>query len=108
MSLVHRARFIEYNPKPIHCIAFDHATTTAAISRSDDCNRVSVFASGLISLSLPRRANGDIEIWDCSKEWYIQRVIQGGEHTSVEALIWINSRLFSAGALSLLLFLLLL
>ena len=55
-------------------------------------------------ITLTDSANGDIEIWDCSKEWYIQRVIQGGEHTSVEALIWINSRLFSAGLLLLLLF----
>jgi len=43
------------------------------------------------------RADGSIEIWNCSYKPYLYHVIGGDEESSVEALVWCNRRLFSAG-----------
>ena len=77
MALVHRCRFVEYTPRAVHCIALHQGTHVlrAAVSR----------------------ANADIEIWNITDTWHCERVIPGGEHMSVEALVWSGDRLFSAG-----------
>eukprot|EP01134_Creolimax_fragrantissima_P004669 CFRG4669T1 len=72
---VHRCKFVEYKPEPIHCLAFSRNESLLAVSRAD----------------------GDIEIWNVEADWVLERCIRGGENVSVEALAWVEQRLFSAG-----------
>lgn len=44
-----------------------------------------------------RSANGDIEVWNVSHDYHQERVIAGGAEQSVEALVWRDGRLFTAG-----------
>lgn len=79
MVLVHRCRFVQYAPQSIHCIAFEKPAQP---------NHVRVAVS---------RGNADIEIWNVTNDFHLERVIPGGEELSVEALVWVDGRLFSAG-----------
>ncbi|XP_064599137.1 U3 small nucleolar RNA-associated protein 4 homolog isoform X2 [Liolophura sinensis] len=72
---VHRVRFFEYQPKAIHCIAYQKDTNRVAVSRSD----------------------GTLEIWSIEDKWFQEKVIVGHEEQSVEAVVWSGQRLFTAG-----------
>lgn len=43
------------------------------------------------------RGNGDVEIWNVTNDWHVERVLPGGDGISVEAMVWTANRLFSAG-----------
>lgn len=79
---VHRVRFIEHQPKSIHCLAF-----------SDD-------RDGPPRLAVAR-GDASLEIWNSSSDEgvsYHQALwVPGREDSSVEALAWCQGRLFSAG-----------
>ena len=76
---IHRVRFIEYDPKPIHCLAFSDvgAVPKLALSRSD----------------------GGVEIWASNEgvRYYKEGFVPGRTDTSIEAMVWCNGRLFTAG-----------
>ncbi|CAL4191113.1 unnamed protein product, partial [Meganyctiphanes norvegica] len=72
---IHNVRFYDHEPKAIHCMAYEESAERLALSRAD----------------------GSIEIWNCSYRPYLYHVIGGNEESSVEALIWCHGRLFSAG-----------
>ncbi len=76
---VHRVRFIEHQPKAIHCLAFSDDTDLPrlAVSRSDS----------------------SLEVWASSDglSYYQETWVPGREDSSVEALVWCQGRLFSAG-----------
>lgn len=77
---MHRVRFIEHEPKPIHCLAF-----------SDE-------ASGSPALAVSR-GDGSIEIWRTNDSvCYFKDVwVPGRTDGSVEALVWCAGRLLSSG-----------
>eukprot|EP01135_Chromosphaera_perkinsii_P010028 Nk52_evm63s1992 gene=Nk52_evmTU63s1992 len=72
---VHRCRFVEYQPEPINCVAFNQSGTLLALSRG----------------------NADIEIWNVVNDWHLECRLPGGEGLSVEAICWLGNRLFAAG-----------
>lgn len=82
MMDIHRVRFVEYDPQPIHCLSF-----------SDDD-----VASGCTKLALSR-GDGSIEIWTSSdgESIYKKVWVPGRADFSIEALAWCGDRLFSAG-----------
>ncbi|XP_048576519.1 U3 small nucleolar RNA-associated protein 4 homolog isoform X2 [Nematostella vectensis] len=75
---VHRVRFVEYNPKAIHCLALEDV------------------ADGVPKLAVSR-ADSSIEIWSIDDDWYQSLIIPGSKCSSVESLVWCGSRLFTAG-----------
>ena len=77
---IHRVRFVEYDPQPIHCLRFDEGESSS------------------IKLALSR-GDGSIEVWISSDEesFYKQIWIPGRADFSIEALVWCRGRLFSAG-----------
>ena len=76
---IHRLRFIECDPQPIHCLAFSGAT---------DCQKLAV-----------SRGDASIEIWATTdgENYYKESFLPGRQDTSVEALVWCGKRLFSTG-----------
>ena len=77
---IHRVRFVEYDPQPIHCLRFYEGSSSSlklAVSRGD----------------------GSIEIWTSSDgESFFKDVwVPGRADFSIEALVWCAGRLFSAG-----------
>eukprot|EP00040_Diaphanoeca_grandis_P029238 m.170849 g.170849 ORF g.170849 m.170849 type:complete len:782 (-) comp31622_c1_seq1:25-2370(-) len=83
VQTVHRCRFVEYQPNCINSFAVQtHPTAT-----TDEVDEKIAVA----------RSNGDIEIWNISSGWHMERVIPGGEDISVEQVIWHGNRLFTAG-----------
>ncbi|KAG0165311.1 U3 small nucleolar RNA-associated protein [Apophysomyces sp. BC1034] len=66
---VHRCRFVEYQPAAINALDFTPSTV-------DRCR----LAVG--------RANGNIEIWDPSHRYRLEKTIPGGQGLSVESLVW--------------------
>ncbi|XP_006814392.1 U3 small nucleolar RNA-associated protein 4 homolog [Saccoglossus kowalevskii] len=72
---VHLVRFFNYTPSAIHCLAYEESIQRLAVSRSDS----------------------SVEIWSRQDGWYHEKTVPGCEGRSVEALTWVNSRLFSAG-----------
>ncbi|ESO82660.1 hypothetical protein LOTGIDRAFT_229732 [Lottia gigantea] len=72
---VHHVRFFEYQPKTVHCLAYEKSTKQLAVSRSD----------------------GTIEIWLPDSDWLHLKTIPGGCDKSVEAIVWEGRRLFTAG-----------
>ncbi|KAI0227127.1 U3 small nucleolar RNA-associated protein 4 [Lamellibrachia satsuma] len=72
---VHRVRFFQYQPNAVHCLAYDNAFQKLALSRS----------------------NGSVEIWSAKDNWYQEKIIPPTDGGSVEALLWWEGRLFSAG-----------
>lgn len=72
---IHNIRFYDFEPKAIQCMAYEDETNRLALSRAD----------------------GSIEIWNCISRPFMQLVLHGDTHTSIEALQWCKGRLFSAG-----------
>ncbi|CAM0136702.1 U3 small nucleolar RNA-associated protein [Umbelopsis sp. WA50703] len=66
---VHRCRFVEYQPAA--CNTLDFTPPSVTMPR---------LACG--------RANGNIEIWDPSHKFRLEKIIPGGANMSVEALVW--------------------
>lgn len=66
---IHRCRFVEYQPAAINALDF----TPPTVKRS----RLAV-----------GRANGNIEIWDPSHNFRLEKTIPGGEGQSVESIAW--------------------
>lgn len=66
---VHRCRFVEYQPAAINSL--DFTPTTVKDTR---------LAVG--------RANGNIEIWDPTHKYRLEKTIPGGEDLSVESVVW--------------------
>ena len=78
---IHRVRFVEYDPQPIHCLSFHEET------------------SSCIKLALSR-GDGSIEIWasyDGESDFFKELWVPGRADFSIEALVWCGGRLFSAG-----------
>ena len=71
---------IRYQPVGVNCIVPQRVT-----DQSVD-ERVAV-----------ARGNGSVEIWNAESNWHTERVIPGGDDVSVEAVVWIGDRLFTAG-----------
>ena len=76
---VHRVRFVELEPKAIHCLAF---------SSCDERPRLAV-----------SRSDASIELWrQCEgRELRHELTIPGRSDSSVEAMVWSGERLFSTG-----------
>ncbi|XP_078689122.1 U3 small nucleolar RNA-associated protein 4 homolog [Branchiostoma floridae x Branchiostoma belcheri] len=72
---LHDVRFFRFMPKAIHSIAHQQTTNRVAVSRSD----------------------GSIEIYSINDNWYQEKLICGDAGRSVEAMVWVGQRLFSAG-----------
>ncbi|KAI8377206.1 quinon protein alcohol dehydrogenase-like superfamily [Choanephora cucurbitarum] len=66
---VHRCRFVEYQPAAINTLDFTPPTVKDT--------RLAV-----------GRANGNIEIWDPTFKYRLEKTIPGGEDLSVESLAW--------------------
>ncbi|KAI8047916.1 WD40-repeat-containing domain protein [Thamnidium elegans] len=66
---VHRCRFVEYQPAAINALDFTPSTVKDT--------RLAV-----------GRANGNIEIWDPTYNYRLQKTLPGGEDLSVESLAW--------------------
>ncbi|KAI8987964.1 WD40-repeat-containing domain protein [Mycotypha africana] len=66
---VHRCRFVEYQPAAINSLDF----TPSTVKRT----RLAV-----------GRANGNIEIWDPTHNFRLEKTIPGGEDLSVESVVW--------------------
>ncbi|CAG8440810.1 9401_t:CDS:10 [Dentiscutata heterogama] len=67
---VHRCRFVEYTPTAINALAFTPLSTQPLLA----CGR----------------ANGEIEIWNPTQRWNLEKIIPGAKNTSVEALTWVH------------------
>ena len=70
MSVVHRCRFVEYQP---------HAVQNMVVDANDDgCERVAVSRSACASPPAlhyrAHRANGDIELWNITDNWHLEKV----------------------------------
>nr|XP_053634007.1 U3 small nucleolar RNA-associated protein 4 homolog [Cherax quadricarinatus] len=72
---LHNVRFYDFEPQAIQCMAYEESTSRLALSRAD----------------------ASVEIWNCERRPFVQLVLPGGDDSSVEALVWCNGRLFSAG-----------
>ena len=72
-------RFVDVEPKAIHCLAFSH---------SDERSRLAV-----------SRADASIELWrQCEgRELRHELTIPGRSDSTVEAMVWSGERLFSTG-----------
>ena len=69
--IVERCRFLQFQPEPIQCLAFEpHGAARLAVARQD----------------------GSIEIWSRSGDWHLQHTIPGCEGLTVEALVWTEVR----------------
>ncbi|KAI8996980.1 WD40-repeat-containing domain protein [Pilobolus umbonatus] len=66
---VHRCRFVEYQPAAINALDFTPVTVKET--------RVAV-----------GRANGNIEIWDPSYKYRLEKTLPGGEGLSIESIVW--------------------
>lgn len=77
---IHRVRFVEYDPQPIHCLRFHEE------------------GSGRLKLALSR-GDGSIEIWASydGESFFKELWLPGRADFSIEALVWCEGRLFSAG-----------
>lgn len=66
---VHRCRFVEYQPAAINALDFTPSTVQET--------RLAV-----------GRANGNIEIWDPTYNYRLEKTLPGGEDLSVESIAW--------------------
>lgn len=66
---VHRCRFVEYQPAAINALDFTPSTVPNT--------RLAV-----------GRANGNIEIWDPTYNYRLEKTLPGGEDLSVESVAW--------------------
>ncbi|KAL6107424.1 utp4 [Pungitius sinensis] len=72
---VHRVRFFDYMPSAIRAMAFSTRTERLALARAD----------------------GALEIFNFSDNYFQEKVLPGQDGRAVEALCWVGPRLFSAG-----------
>lgn len=73
---IHRCRFVPLPPSTINILAFSHSY----LSKDQDTSSLRL-AIG--------RANGDIEIWNPHKGYWLQEVIiHGGKDRSIDGLVW--------------------
>lgn len=72
---VHRVRFYQPNPKAINVLAYDSAKQKVAVVRADF----------------------SIELWNLMFTPCVEGVIPGDPDSSVEAVVWLDGRLFTAG-----------
>lgn len=72
---VHRVRFFDYMPAAIRAMAFNSRTERLAVARAD----------------------GALEIFNFTDNYFQEKVIPGQDGRAVEALCWVGQRLFSAG-----------
>uniref|UniRef100_A0A3Q1FZ43 UTP4 small subunit processome component n=1 Tax=Acanthochromis polyacanthus TaxID=80966 RepID=A0A3Q1FZ43_9TELE len=72
---VHRVRFFDYMPSAIRAMAYNSRTERLAVARAD----------------------GSVEIFNFSDNYFQEKVIPGRDGRAVEALCWVGQRLFSAG-----------
>lgn len=72
---VHRVRFFDYMPSAIRAMAFNSLTERLAVARAD----------------------GAVEIFNFSDNYFQEKVIPGRDRRAIEALCWVGRRLFSAG-----------
>ncbi|KAL7634094.1 UNVERIFIED_CONTAM: hypothetical protein RMT77_015422 [Armadillidium vulgare] len=72
---LHNIRFYDYHPEAIQCIAYSNELKMIALSRAD----------------------GSIELWNCSFKPFKQYTIIGSKDSSVESLLWCGRKLFCAG-----------
>ena len=77
---IHRVRFIEHDPQPIHCLAFSDISPH----------------SPQLALS---RGDGSIEIWRTTdgESFYKDVWVPGRTDGSIETLVWCGGRLFTSG-----------
>ncbi|XP_070686916.1 U3 small nucleolar RNA-associated protein 4 homolog [Pempheris klunzingeri] len=71
---VHRVRFFDYMPSAITAMAFSSSTERLAVCRAD----------------------GALEVFNFSDNYFQEKVIPGQDGRAVEALCWVGQRLFSA------------
>lgn len=72
---VHRVRFFDYMPSAIRAMAFHFPTERLALARAD----------------------GAVEIFNFSDNYFQEKVIPGRDGRAIEALCWVGRRLFCAG-----------
>ncbi|XP_077954112.1 U3 small nucleolar RNA-associated protein 4 homolog [Gasterosteus aculeatus] len=72
---VHRVRFFDYMPSAIRAMVFSTRTERLALARAD----------------------GALEIFNFSDNYFQEKVLPGHDGRAVEALCWVGPRLFSAG-----------
>lgn len=72
---VHRVRFFDYVPSAIRAMAFHGSSERLAVARAD----------------------GAVEIFNFSDNYFQEKVIPGRDGSAIEALCWAGRRLFSAG-----------
>uniref|UniRef100_A0A672YHB3 Uncharacterized protein n=1 Tax=Sphaeramia orbicularis TaxID=375764 RepID=A0A672YHB3_9TELE len=72
---VHRVRFFDYMPSAIRAMAFNSRSERLALARAD----------------------GAVEVFNFSDNYYQEKVVPGQDGRAVEALCWVGQRLFSAG-----------
>lgn len=75
MMNIHNVGFYDINPLSINRMSYEPTFKKLALSRS----------------------NNMIEIWNLSECPIIERIIPGKSNSSVESLVWCNTRLFSTG-----------
>lgn len=74
---VHRARFVDFIPEAVNCLAFEDCSSNPRLAVS--------------------RQDGTIEIWSQTGLWTVDFVIPSQLGRSIESLTWCNHKLFSAG-----------
>ncbi|CAN9493131.1 unnamed protein product [Ophioblennius macclurei] len=72
---VHRVRFFDYMPSAVRAMAFHAPSERLALARAD----------------------GAVEIFNFSDNYFQEKVIPGRDGRAIEALCWAGPRLFSAG-----------
>ncbi|XP_066583138.1 U3 small nucleolar RNA-associated protein 4 homolog [Prorops nasuta] len=72
---VHNIRFYNLEPKSVTCLCYDQENKKLALSRNDN----------------------SIEIWNIANAPFIECTLPAKPENSVEAIVWVNQRLFSAG-----------
>uniref|UniRef100_A0A3Q3VKZ8 Uncharacterized protein n=1 Tax=Mola mola TaxID=94237 RepID=A0A3Q3VKZ8_MOLML len=72
---VHRVRFFKYMPPAIRALTYNRRTERLALARAD----------------------GALEIFNFADNYFQEKVIPGHDDWAIEALCWVDQRLFSAG-----------
>ncbi|KAG7200412.1 hypothetical protein KM043_017865 [Ampulex compressa] len=74
-SKIHNIRFYNLEPKSATCLCYEQKTKKLALARNDN----------------------SIEIWNVGNAPFVEYTIAGHPENSIEAILWINGRLFSTG-----------
>ncbi|XP_058803857.1 U3 small nucleolar RNA-associated protein 4 homolog isoform X2 [Phymastichus coffea] len=72
---IHNVRFYNLEPKSITCFSYEPRSKKLAVTRNDN----------------------SLEIWNIGNAPFIESTITGQSDTSIEAVLWIDSRLFTCG-----------